>query len=458
VSNTYSPPLVLNKINLKNEDLKSILNYELAPYPLALFNEFGMRKTSKSALYKIFPLHENNQDIKNTQNVIDGGFILHRVKWVSGSTISDLCKLYITYIKKHYGPNCCVVFDGYEHTSNSTKVVEQNRRRAHTTSVDIEFNYNTTVTVQQEHFLANSNNKSRFINLLSHKMNIEGIETTTAVADADTTIVRCAIDKATSNSKTTVIIGEDIDLVILLIALAPQGANMFFVKPARGNLEMKTYSTSDLQQLGMSQSILVIHAFSGCDTTSSVYRKGKHQIVKLFQKNQRLAAFANVFYDPSSTPEAVSTAGEKIMLAMYRSCDEEINQCRYNAFLKSAHKIHPDLASLPPTKDAAKQHSFRVYYQVQIWLGNNLHPEEWGWKRSLDGSLEPVMTMDPAAPDSILKAIFCRCSGSCGARCGCRKAGINCTSVCGNCEGRCTNKPPLDAIDEYDSEDDRECD
>ena len=34
---------------------------------------------------------------------------------------------------------------------------------------------------------------------------------------------------------------------------------------------------------------------------------------------------------------------------------------------------------LPPTSDAAKFHSHRVYLQVQAWLGNNMEPTEWGW-------------------------------------------------------------------------------
>ena len=34
--------------------------------------------------------------------------------------------------------------------------------------------------------------------------------------------------------------------------------------------------------------------------------------------------------------------------------------------------------SLPTTNDAAKYHSYRVYHQVQTWLGNILDPTEWG--------------------------------------------------------------------------------
>lgn len=63
--------------------------------------------------------------------------------------------------------------------------------------------------------------------------------------------------------------------------------------------------------------------------------------------------------------------------------------------------IKLDLASLPPTKGSAKYHSFRVYHQVQEWLGNQLPPEMWGWKRGFDGNLD-ITTLDPPAPDTVL--------------------------------------------------------
>ena len=33
------------------------------------------------------------------------------------------------------------------------------------------------------------------------------------------------------------------------------------------------------------------------------------------------------------------------------------------------------------TKDADKYHSYRVYLQIQIWVGNTkIADEDWGWK------------------------------------------------------------------------------
>lgn len=52
--------------------------YELAPFPLDLFNKCDMRKARKSALYDVFSVDENATDLKLSVNMIHGKFLLHR--------------------------------------------------------------------------------------------------------------------------------------------------------------------------------------------------------------------------------------------------------------------------------------------------------------------------------------------------------------------------------------------
>ncbi|GBN83660.1 hypothetical protein AVEN_78356-1 [Araneus ventricosus] len=91
---------------------------------------------------------------------------------------------------------------------------------------------------------------------------------------------------------------------------------------------------------------------------------------------------ADIFYNPSSTSDAISQAGE-MFLAIYKAPANEhnLNNHRYAAFLKSSTKVKSDLSSLPPTKGAVEQHSFRLYLQIQQWLNNQLPPDQWGWAR-----------------------------------------------------------------------------
>lgn len=64
-----------------DEELVNYLEYELAPYPLSLFNETGMRKTKKSALYNILEESRDRVNFIDCRHVIDGGYLLHRVIW-----------------------------------------------------------------------------------------------------------------------------------------------------------------------------------------------------------------------------------------------------------------------------------------------------------------------------------------------------------------------------------------
>lgn len=70
-----------------------------------------------------------------------------------------------------------------------------------------------------------------------------------------------------------------------------------------------------------------------------------------------------------------------------------------------------------------------------------------------DEFLELVMTMDPPCPEELLNTIFYKCKNGCSSRCGCRKAGLQCSSVCGQCNGpACLNASPYQSdINEDDT-------
>ena len=114
-----------------------------------------------------------------------------------------------------------------------------------------------------------------------------------------------------------------------------------------------------------------------------------------------------------------------------------------------------DLATLPPTSHAARLHSLRSYLQVKEWLGNKLNPCEWAWRQLSDGTLVPIPTTLPPAPDELLHLDTCNCKGRCARRCDCKNAGLSCSVMCGRCRGTsCGNTERVG--DEQDDEDDCE--
>lgn len=90
------------------------------------------------------------------------------------------------------------------------------------------------------------------------------------------------------------------------------------------------------------------------------------------------------------------------------------------------------LPCFPQTSSACYQHLYRVYYQVQVWLGNELNPKDWGWVFK-DNSLEPIQSLLLLAPEKLLNTIFYNLKKGCNYNCGCKKIGLFCSLVCNNC-------------------------
>ncbi|KAK4883802.1 hypothetical protein RN001_000073 [Aquatica leii] len=81
----------------------------------------------------------------------------------------------------------------------------------------------------------------------------------------------------------------------------------------------------------------------------------------------------------------------------------------------------------------------QVQLSFQIWQGNQLNPEDWGWKL-INNTLEPIQTLLPPASEKLLNTIFCNCKKGCSAKCGCKKVGLQCSLACTNCQGlSCSN-------------------
>jgi len=97
------------------------------------------------------------------------------------------------------------------------------------------------------------------------------------------------------------------------------------------------------------------------------------------------------------------------------------------------------LAALPPTSAAAREHSFRVYHQVQQRSGVELPPTEWGWEL-INGQLQPVLTRQLPAPEKLLTLISCNCKSGCERFCDCKMSGLFYTTLCGDFYGNgCSN-------------------
>ena len=143
--------------------------------------------------------------------------------------------------------------------------------------------------------------------------------------------------------------------------------------------------------------------------------------------------------------DELNYAGEKILIYLYkpRSTASTLDQLRVESFKERVtnSKQVVDGKQLPPTSDSAKYHFYRVYYQVQEWLGNlTLDLCDWGWKTQGEIYV-PVTLGKPVAPDELINIIHCGCKYDCSTQhCSCVKHGIKCGMGCSNCdELNCSN-------------------
>lgn len=255
------------------------MTFELAPYPVALFEDGEMRKTKKATFYELFPeLSINVNDIEKFTYVIDGGMLLHRCKWQLEEKFGTICEHYVRYLKNNYGRNVYVVFDGYN--KDCTKSIERLRRSQKNASTDFIFDEIMLLKIGQEKFLGNNKNKSRLINMLRKKLSDHSIFSCQGEADADTLIVQTAIN---IESKNVVVVSEDLDVLVLLTALTPNDREIYFRKPAKGKVLQKVFSSMSLEKTSpmCKKHIPFLHAFTGCDTTSAFYNRGKNKFVEI---------------------------------------------------------------------------------------------------------------------------------------------------------------------------------
>nr|CAH7764460.1 unnamed protein product [Callosobruchus chinensis] len=413
------------------QETRNALSYELSPFPPSLFDEEGyMRKSSKSELFKLFKAYpESDLQPKDFYNVIDGGWLLHKVVWPHGKTYSEVFEIYFKFIKNKFGSASQVVFDGYSIESmNSTKSYERHRRKERNVAPDVEISENALVTMTQKKFLSNIANKYRFVELLSHYLRNKGTETTIAKDDADAEIVRKALQLDEQVDIPVAVVGSDVDLLILLIGLTPNTANLFFFKIPPGQKHTQIYSTSNNKEF--KQFILFAHAFAGCDSTSSIFNQGKKSIIGLLKKNEYLAKSVSIFYEKDKVIDELYVVAENVLKKLYSSSSTSMDnltiaELRYKVYssLVTTAKKQSALSLLPPTSSALKMHTGRVYYQVQVWLNNEkINPKDWGWKSS-NFMLVPKMLEDgvPVAPDSLLKNVSTSMTNICDSGCLCNK-------------------------------------
>ena len=155
---------------------------------------------------------------------------------------------------------------------------------------------------------------------------------------------------------------------------------LFTYEPKQSQQLAEVWNIGHAKQIlgNICHGILVIHAFSGCNTTSRIHSVGKPAVLEKYRKSNQFQKLETIFLHPSANKGDIIDIGERLMLSITgatkkeKTMDEKrLADCYKKLGGKSA--VKPE--SLGPTSDATVKHSERVCHTVQSWCGNDLPPE-----------------------------------------------------------------------------------
>ena len=241
-----------------------------------------------------------------------------------------------------------VIFDGYDQQL-STKSVEHARRASKKFPASILMDGSMPTTTSQADFLGNVKNKGRLIKLLTHHLMNAGIDVQQARSDADSMIISSTLNVS---DKPAVVVGTDTDLLVALIARAPKDSQMYMVRPSSNNTTVFDIKSLQSAVGECKDSLLFLHAVTGCDTTWALYNQGKKKAYKLLKDHTGLAKDVSIFNMPQAAKKDLISAGEKFLLHWYGASDFTwLDAFRYYAYTraiaKKSVKDSFNLATLP---------------------------------------------------------------------------------------------------------------
>ena len=98
----------------------------------------------------------------------------------------------------------------------------------------------------------------------------------------------------------TVSVGKDVDLLVLLVASTPTDCNTYFLKPNKGDTNEDVYSIAQIQSSDetIKFNIMFLHAITGCDTISAFFNQGRASIYNRVEQKKCFGEAALIFDNP----------------------------------------------------------------------------------------------------------------------------------------------------------------
>eukprot|EP00794_Sanderia_malayensis_P012433 gene12433-13718_t len=489
--------------------LREVLSYSLGVYPLSLSTPSGsLVKTTKS---KLFEIVENLADkpevyMKAFQEnvlIVDAMAILQTAKgkWTTFGELADGIFKHLLGFAKHWNvARIDFVVDRYP--SISIKNTERSGRAEQGVQKIQIFNKEQKAPKQWKKYMGCGENKESFLAFLCdhwskyqssqlfpvHVLFVTSKEICYSISagasakqqvtceevpelhcnheEADMRLLLHA-NYAANVHQRIIIKSSDNDVFLLCIAMQHTIHKELFMMTGTGNKFRCVPIKPIVRVLGenLSKYLPGFHAFTGCDSNSSFYGKGKVKAWKVLQTHPRFTESFSSLGRSFPPPDRLINELNKYVCLLYGDVvSGDVDECRYQIFKTG--KYSDD--ALPPNRDTLWKHIERANYQSAIWnncLAAELQipsPVGNGWE-ILDGQLTIVWMTQPPAPDSLLDFVSCKCKTGCKSqKCSCLKADLQCTELClcVSCQNCCaaTGNDDEDAVSCSDTDEESDSD
>jgi len=245
---------------------------------------------------------------------------------------------------------------------------------------------------------------------------------------ADTRIVLHCMYAANNSSsdEALVVRSPDTDVFVILIHYCSRINRQIFFDTGTGNNRRLIDVNKIASALGsdVTAALPAFHAFTGCDTVSAFFGKGKKRPFAMMRKaTNHIHTFHLVGNSAVDLSSDVENSLEQFVCAMYgypRS--RNTGDVRYHMFqsryglqlsqlLPSSSTTGMDLSLLPPALGSLRCHCKRANYQAYIWTHAHISnpqlpsPIGCGWKLSTDNKLEIDWNDDLIMPQDLIDVL-----------------------------------------------------
>ncbi|GFR79485.1 DNA damage-inducible protein DIN7 [Elysia marginata] len=226
--------------------------------------------------------------------------------------------------------------------------------------------------------------------------------------EADTLLILHSIyvDQAINSTDTDIIIrSPDTDVFLVLIAFCQKYTHPIYFDTGMGNKRKMIHTQTLCEKIEQDvlDSILGLHAFTGCDANSAFVKKGKSKPLNILKKNPEFAPVFKELASSVTVSDELHSKLEKIVCQLYgKPSYSSTNKLRHDLVRqKYTVKVQNvlssnrgfDISLLPPCRAAFKFHCLRANYQTLIWKQTDIaqpyipDPEDHGWKTDGNGVL-----------------------------------------------------------------------